>query len=54
MRLKISSKVWRPLAYLVVIVGVGVGAWFSRERWLPLLNNDAGAKANVRKRQSSH
>ncbi len=42
MRLKISSHIWRPLACLVVIVGVGVGAWFSQDHWLPLLNSNAG------------
>ncbi len=41
MRSKISSKVWQPLAYLVVIIGVGVGAWFSRDRWLPLVVNNS-------------
>ncbi len=41
MRLKIGRKVWQFAAYLVVFVGIGVGAYFSRDRWLPLLTNEA-------------
>ena len=40
MRLKISSKVWQPFAYVVVIAGIGIGGWFSRGYWLPLFSND--------------
>jgi len=40
MRLKISSKVWQPFAYVVVIAGIGIGGWFSRDFWLPLFSND--------------
>ena len=47
MRIKISSKIWRPLAYFVVIVGVGVGAWFSQDHWLPLLNKNVGQEQMV-------
>jgi multidrug efflux pump subunit AcrA (membrane-fusion protein) len=41
MRLKISSKLWQPFAYVVVIAGIGVGGWFSRDYWLPLLSTDS-------------
>lgn len=41
MRLKISSRVWQSFAYIVVIAGIGAGAWFGRDYWLPLLNGDA-------------
>jgi multidrug efflux pump subunit AcrA (membrane-fusion protein) len=37
MRSKISNKVWQFVAYLVVFIGIGVGAYFSRDNWLPLL-----------------
>ena len=41
MRIIIHNKLWQALAYVVVIVGVGAGAWFSRDRWLPQLTESS-------------
>lgn len=40
MRLNISGKVWQFAAYLFVFVGIGVGAYFSRDHWIPLIANE--------------
>jgi multidrug efflux pump subunit AcrA (membrane-fusion protein) len=45
MRLKIGSRVWQSFAYVVVIAGIGIGAWFGRGYWLPLVNNDSQHEA---------
>jgi multidrug efflux pump subunit AcrA (membrane-fusion protein) len=37
MRSKIGNKVWQFFAYLVIFIGIGVGTFFSRDNWLPLL-----------------
>jgi len=42
MRLKLSGKLVRPMAYVVVLAGIGIGAWFIRERWLPLIVGKGG------------
>jgi len=42
MPIKISGKLLRTVAYLVVVVGIGLGAYFSRDIWLPLLNQNSG------------
>ncbi len=41
MRIIIYNKLWQALAYVVVIVGVGAGVWFSRDRWLPQLTESS-------------
>lgn len=40
MRLKFNSKHWRAFAYLVVLSGLVAAAYFGREAWLPLLENE--------------
>ncbi len=48
MNRKMSGKQLRSLAWLTVIIVIGVGAWFSRGIWLPRLKANAGMEENAR------
>lgn len=47
MRLNFMNKLWQPLAYLVVITGFGVGAWLSRDRWMPMIQGNTETETAV-------
>ena len=38
-----KNNLWQIIAWLVVIVGIGVGLWLSRSQWQPMLANTAEA-----------
>lgn len=38
MRMKLTNKTFQWVAYVVVIAGLGAGAWFTRDSWLTIWN----------------